>query len=110
MTTGPVSASAAPPGNARFVSTTVGVPIGVESPRPYASVTLAVPAAATLLAFTDGLVERRGEVLDIGRSLLRDVATRDYPSVDELRSELAETSPTTDPSDDIAILGIKWTM
>jgi serine phosphatase RsbU (regulator of sigma subunit) len=94
---------------AAFVATSVGVPIGVEHPGPYASVTVTIPPAATLLAFTDGLVERRGEVLDVGLARLRDAASRVYPSVDHLLDELAENLASDGPSDDIAILGIKWT-
>jgi serine phosphatase RsbU (regulator of sigma subunit) len=93
---------------ASFVPTKIGVPIGVEHPGPYESVTVTIPAAATLLAFTDGLVERRGEILDVGLSRLRDVASRPYPSVDDLLDELAENLTPDGPSDDIAILGIKW--
>jgi serine phosphatase RsbU (regulator of sigma subunit) len=93
---------------ASFLVTNVGVPIGVEHPGPYASVTVTIPPAATLLAFTDGLVERRGEILDVGLSRLRDAASRAYPSVDHLLDELAENLASDGPSDDIAILGIKW--
>ena len=93
---------------ASFLTTTVGVPIGVEHPGPYASVTVTIPPAATLLAFTDGLVERRGEILDVGMSRLRDTASRAYPSVDQLLDDLAENLASDGPSDDIAILGIKW--
>ena len=71
---------------ATFVETSVGVPIGVEHPGPYAAVTITIPPAATLLAFTDGLVERRGEILDVGLSRLRDAASRAYPSARPISS------------------------
>jgi serine phosphatase RsbU (regulator of sigma subunit) len=94
--------------HAEFVSTEVGVPIGVENSKPYASVTLTVPPASTLLAFTDGLVERRGEPLDVGLERLREAAARNHASVDELLLDLAERLTPNGPADDIAILGVKW--
>jgi serine phosphatase RsbU (regulator of sigma subunit) len=95
-------------GDTRFVSTNVGVPIGVRGPNPYLPVRVTVPAEATLLAYTDGLVERRGEHLDVGLRRLRDAADRPHRSVDALLTDLAEHLPPDGPADDIAILGVKW--
>jgi serine phosphatase RsbU (regulator of sigma subunit) len=61
-----------------------------------------------LLAFTDGLVERRGEVLDVGLERLREAAARNHVSVDALLLDLAERLTPDGPADDIAILGVKW--
>src|SRR5580765_229800 len=44
----------------------VGVPIGVMGSPVYESVTVQIPPRATILAFTDGLFERRGETIDVG--------------------------------------------
>ena len=46
--------------SSQFVDTDVGAPIGVTSESDYGQVTFPVPPQATLLAFTDGLVERQG--------------------------------------------------
>ena len=46
----------------------------IISPKPLPEST--VDVGATLLAFTDGLVERRGEVLDVGLARLRNFATK----------------------------------
>ena len=73
-------------------------------------VRITVPAAATLLAYTDGLVERRGEHLEIGLQRLRDTADKPHLSVDGLLTDLAENLPPDGPSDDIAILAVKWMM
>jgi serine phosphatase RsbU (regulator of sigma subunit) len=40
----------------------------------YKSVTVSLPPASTLIAFTDGLVEDRGENLDVGLQRLQEVA------------------------------------
>ena len=94
--------------DATFVSMTVGVPIGVRARRPYVPVRVSVPPEAILLAYTDGLVERRGEHLDIGLERLRDAAAKSHQSVAGLLTDLAENLPPDGPSDDIAILGVKW--
>ena len=74
----------------------------------YADATARLDPGAAVVLYTDGLVERRGEILDVGLSRLRDAASRAYPSVDHLLDELAENLASDGPSDDIAILGIKW--
>jgi serine phosphatase RsbU (regulator of sigma subunit) len=69
---------------------------------------VSVPANATLVAFTDGLVERRGEVLDVGLTRLRDAATRQRVPLDDLLSNLARDLASDDHHDDTAIVGIEW--
>ena len=96
-------------GGDRFVSTNVGVPIGVPSPKPYTSVTIEVRERATLLAFTDGLVERRGESLDVGMNRVREVAKSAHASLDATLDDLSDRLTPDGGSDDIAILGIAWT-
>ncbi len=58
-----------------YLASEVGLPIGVEDGASYQSTTVSVPRGATFLAFTDGLVERRGETLDRGLARLREAAT-----------------------------------
>jgi serine phosphatase RsbU (regulator of sigma subunit) len=94
---------------AEFVELDPGVPIGVERTGPYPEVTISVPPRATLLAFTDGLVERRGEMLDAGLSRLRAAAIADARELDELVAELGRDLASEGPQDDTAILGIRWT-
>ena len=96
-------------GQSRFVSTSIGVPIGVQPHRPYASTTITVPDEATLVVFTDGLVERRGEVIDVGLQRLRETAGRAHASLDELLEDLTANLPPDGPADDTAILGVRWT-
>jgi serine phosphatase RsbU (regulator of sigma subunit) len=97
-------------GDTEFVRTTIGVPIGVDGPGTYVSVTITVPESATLLAYTDGLVERRGEIIDAGLQRLRDTAGSAHDSLDDLLEDLTEHLPPDGPADDIAILGVKWTI
>ena len=59
----------------RYVEFHVDAPIGVAREARYPKAPSRCRANATLVAFTDGLVERRGEVLDVGLARLRDAAT-----------------------------------
>ena len=92
-----------------FVATAPGVPIGVPSPIPYSQVTITVPPKATLLAFTDGLIERRGESLDIGLKRLREAAERSKGSIDQQLTEILRDTLLVDSQDDTALLGMRWT-
>jgi serine phosphatase RsbU (regulator of sigma subunit) len=93
----------------RFVEFKTGAPIGAVERPEYDETILTVGKAATLIAYTDGLVERRGEVLDIGLDRLRDAAvTAAAGSVDELVSSLVNELLETDNSDDTAIVAVRW--
>jgi serine phosphatase RsbU (regulator of sigma subunit) len=94
----------------RFVELDVGVPIGVarDSQSQYHEATVSVSPNATLVAFTDGLVERRGELLDVGLARLRDAATGQRLALDDLLAKLTRDLASGDQHDDTAIVGIQW--
>jgi serine phosphatase RsbU (regulator of sigma subunit) len=92
----------------QFVEFDVNVPIGVVRKSPYLETAVSVPPNTTLIAFTDGLVERRGEVLDIGLARLRDAATDVALALEDLLSELAQGLASEGHHDDTAIVGIRW--
>ena len=58
---------AAPPA---FINLAPGPPLGL-GPAVYRAVTVDVPGAATLVLYTDGLIEERGEAIDEGMERLR---------------------------------------
>jgi serine phosphatase RsbU (regulator of sigma subunit) len=87
----------------------VGLPIGVEHGAVYSSTTVAVPTASTFLAFTDGLVERRGENLDRGLERLRQAALADGDGLPELLDRLLRDLHVVASDDDTAIVGVRWT-
>jgi serine phosphatase RsbU (regulator of sigma subunit) len=93
---------------ARFATTDIGVPLGVVDPAPYSSRSMVVPEHGTLLAYTDGLVERRGENLDVGRERLRTAALDTRGSVDDMLTRVLDQAIPTGSADDTAILGIRW--
>src|SRR5262249_52459226 len=69
------------PEGSRFLNGPVGPPIGMEQGTPYRAKSYTVPAGATLLGFTDGLVERRGENLDQGLARLRQAAMSNHSAL-----------------------------
>jgi serine phosphatase RsbU (regulator of sigma subunit) len=91
-----------------FVEMEVNVPIGVERDSPYQEATMLVPANATLVAFTDGLVERRDEVVDTGLERLRKAATAQRLPLDDLVDRLPGDLAFATHHDDTAIVGIQW--
>jgi serine phosphatase RsbU (regulator of sigma subunit) len=85
----------------------VGAPIGVQADATYTSTAVSTPRAATLIAFTDGLVERRGESIDTGLARLRHAATANDGDLDQLLSRLLDEL-RHDGDDDTAIAGLRW--
>ena len=95
-------------GGGRFVDIRVGVPIGVQRDAAYQEVSVSVAPETTLIAFTDGLVERRGEVLDVGLERLREMSTGLHGSLHHLVARLADEMTSADHDDDTAIVAIRW--
>jgi serine phosphatase RsbU (regulator of sigma subunit) len=92
----------------QFVATDVGVPIGVTDHGPYTPVTVLVPRGATLVAFTDGLVERRRESLDVSLNRMRQAALGVDGSLDHILQNLVSGLTPDGSDDDIAVVGVKW--
>ena len=95
-------------GSGTFVQSDVGVPIGVRAGASYKSTSVQTPKAATLLAFTDGLVERRGESIDTGLARLQQAATSNHVALDELLSRLITDLRQDGGDDDTAIAALRW--
>ena len=62
-----------------------------------------------MVAFTDGLVETRGESLDQGLERLRAAATGQHVGLPELLGTLVTEMANGGSDDDIAIVGVRWT-
>ncbi len=95
-------------GSGTFVESEVGVPIGVRSGASYTSTSVETPPAATLLAFTDGLVERRGESIDAGLARLQRAASANHAELDELLNRLLDDVRRDGGEDDTAIAALRW--
>jgi serine phosphatase RsbU (regulator of sigma subunit) len=96
-------------GQGEYLEGLVGPPIGVQTGVTYAPITVAVPAVATLLAFTDGLVERRGESIDDGLARLRNAALTQNGNLAGLLNHLVNDLRHGYSDDDTAIVGLRWT-
>ncbi len=93
---------------AEFVQTLRGPPIGISPcTPPYETVTITVPSGATLLAYTDGLVERRRESLDVGLQRLYDSASA-AGSLEGLLDTIVTDLTHGGSDDDTAVLGVRW--
>ena len=96
-------------GSGDYVKTDVGLPVGVEPNASYRSTTVSAPPASTLVAFTDGLVEHRGEDLDQSLDRLRRAAVGQHIALAELLGKLVSDLQSGAAADDIAIVGLRWT-
>jgi serine phosphatase RsbU (regulator of sigma subunit) len=97
-------------GHSRFIDLRPGVAIGAAKQRSwdYREATTMVAPRTTLIAFTDGLVERRSEVLDVGLARLKDLASRQELPLDELLAKLTRELNSDEHEDDTAIVGVQW--
>jgi serine phosphatase RsbU (regulator of sigma subunit) len=94
---------------AHFLDLDIDPAIGLRRVRPrYRESVSALPAAGTLIAFTDGLVERRGEVIDAGLMRLSSLASSKRESLDELVVSLAHELTFGERRDDTAVVGVHW--
>ena len=80
-------------------------------PKPWSKAELALPARATLLAYTDGVIERRDQVIDEGIERLESAFASADPELaagelaDKLIHEVAEV---TAADDDVALVVMRF--
>jgi len=96
-------------GGSELLLPEVGLPIGVDPQAHYTATTFTVPHGATLLGFTDGLVERHHETLDDGLARLCRVAAEVNGELEAMMAQILEQVRGTESVDDTAIAGIQWT-
>ena len=82
--------------------------LGVDATAHRTESVISLDRGTTVLLYTDGLIERRGSVLDDGMDLLRSAAARlaDRP-LDELCDRLIDQLVDTTPEDDVALVAIR---
>jgi membrane protein implicated in regulation of membrane protease activity len=94
---------------AEYIDAPTGLPVGVVATEAYTPVTVPVSPGTTLLAFTDGLIERRGESLDVGLGRLRQAAIANgNGSLEALVSSVVGTLVGKGAADDTVLLGVRW--
>jgi serine phosphatase RsbU (regulator of sigma subunit) len=96
-----------PNGRARFLETTPGLMLGIDPAAAWTGGEVVLLPGATVVLYTDGLVERRRESLDEGLGRLLDAA-EEYAGLgpnqfgDAIRARMAP-----DPDDDVAMLTVR---
>jgi serine phosphatase RsbU (regulator of sigma subunit) len=105
-----VAATAAEPSAelvSEFVTVPVGPPLGAGA-SVYSSASLSIPEGATLVAYTDGLVERRGEDLAVGMGRLANAVRMSATKpLQALVSDVLASMRDDQAADDIAVLALR---
>ncbi|MFF4568298.1 PP2C family protein-serine/threonine phosphatase [Streptomyces sp. NPDC001410] len=95
-------------GSARYLAPARhGIPVGIDASVPRFNHAQALPPASTLLLFTDGLVERRGQDIDTGLGdLAEQAASLARAPLDDLCDALVPRSGQVF-DDDVAVLALR---
>ncbi|MFF8833402.1 SpoIIE family protein phosphatase [Streptomyces sp. NPDC015131] len=96
-------------GTTEYLMAGLAPPLGPVPFDRYPEAEVAVPPGATLVFYTDGLIERRGESLDVGLDRLARTAAA-APGLDALGTGelLLDRQPDTDVPDDRALLIVRF--
>jgi serine phosphatase RsbU (regulator of sigma subunit)/anti-sigma regulatory factor (Ser/Thr protein kinase) len=98
----------APDGTARYLPVPAGVALGVTRGARYRKERYGLEPGSILVLYTDGVVEVRGESLDVGLERLRVLAERAHPTVDALcEGIIGEMVTDGRPADDVALLALR---
>ena len=92
-----------PDGAATFAPIEISPPVGTSVGRQRRSTTIPIDPGSTVAFYTDGLIERRGESLDIGLARLSDAMSTGVPNRvagDIMRALIGKSIPR----DDIALV------
>lgn len=92
----------------RYADVAVGPPLGVGGAARYPATTLEMPAASMLVAYTDGLVERRDEDIDSGLARLAAAVTLPAGPLPSWLAELLPAQLGDGAADDVAVLALRW--
>ncbi|MFG2794644.1 PP2C family protein-serine/threonine phosphatase [Streptomyces sp. NPDC048419] len=94
-------------GDTRYLTGGHGLLLGLDPDQARPHATEVLPAGSTVLLYTDGLIERRGEGLDTGMTRLRQhAAALARESLDTFCDELL-TGLAADHADDVALLAAR---
>jgi GAF domain-containing protein/anti-sigma regulatory factor (Ser/Thr protein kinase) len=98
----------APDGTASYLPIKGGIALGVTRGARYVAQEFDLPPGSTVVLYTDGVVEVRGETLDAGLERLRVLVEEDHASVEALCDTVIETMVNDGrPADDVALLAVR---
>lgn len=92
-------------GGPRYLEGAEGTVLGVRGRDPFVAGSATLEPGESVVLYTDGLVERRGEIVDEGLGRLADAAARGHrlgPTA--MACSLLDTVATAGPADDIAVV------
>jgi anti-anti-sigma factor len=94
----------------RYLFDGAGGPLGISRRPPYAEAGTRIEPGASLLLYTDGLIERRGQAIDDGLDHLASTATQlhGHPPHSLVTQLLARALPDAGPADDIALIVARY--
>jgi GAF domain-containing protein/anti-sigma regulatory factor (Ser/Thr protein kinase) len=94
-----------PGGEPYYLPSTGGVALGASRASRYHEEECPLPSGSTLVLYTDGVIEVRGESLDEGLERLRRIAAREHRDVEALcDAVIGEMVADGRPADDVAML------
>ncbi len=92
-----------PDGRTDVIDEVLGVPLGVGG-SPFRTIEAQLPDGATLVLYTDGLIETRDRDIDVGLQALRTELARVPDSLEAAADQILERLVPSSPADDTVLL------
>ncbi|TJZ59008.1 PAS domain S-box protein [Streptomyces piniterrae] len=92
-----------PDGRIELIDEVLGVPLGVGG-SPFRTTAIDLPDDATLVLYTDGLIEARGHDIDEGLNALRAELGRSSDSLEDAADRILARLVPSSPADDTVLL------
>ncbi|WP_407547771.1 SpoIIE family protein phosphatase [Streptomyces sp. Pv4-95] len=92
-----------PDGRTDVIDEVLGVPLGVGG-SPFRTIDAQLPDGATLVLYTDGLIETRDRDIDVGLQALRTELARVPDSLEAAADQILERLVPSSPADDTVLL------
>ncbi|MCA2213182.1 PP2C family protein-serine/threonine phosphatase [Jidongwangia harbinensis] len=90
----------------RVLNLPIDPPLGIGRPRAVRRTSVVdFPPGAVFIAYTDGLVERRGQLIDVGIARLTEVVRP--TATEDVCASIMATTNVEQPTDDIAVLAVR---
>jgi PAS domain S-box-containing protein len=96
----------APDGSVRLLDEGRSLPVGAAPDASYSEVDLQLEPGSSIVLYTDGLVERRGESIDVGIARLVQLVEHSTTPMDELADRIVEELEFAEHTDDVALVAV----
>jgi serine phosphatase RsbU (regulator of sigma subunit)/anti-sigma regulatory factor (Ser/Thr protein kinase)/putative methionine-R-sulfoxide reductase with GAF domain/PAS domain-containing protein len=95
-----------PEGEVQLLDEGRSLPIGATPETTFTEAAVPLAVDSTIVLYTDGLVERRGESIDVGIDRLIELVKTSHGPVDELADRIVEELEWAEHSDDLALVAV----